>query len=161
MKDFSGFIAVIRELIALFEGLIPVEQEKLDAAIKNRVSFVEECMHKEQAFVLQLKGLEQRRETQQKQLDMENYSFRQILDQVPDETAVILKPLFDRLSTQIQLFQSINDSARDIIEVNLHVIRSALAKQAVEKENAGEETYSASGAKKDTHDGKHFTSRSV
>ena len=49
MKDFSGFIAVIQELIALFEDLIPVEQEKLDAAVKNRASFVEECMRKMEA----------------------------------------------------------------------------------------------------------------
>ena len=156
MKDFSGFIAVIQELIALFEDLIPVEQEKLDAAVKNRVSFVDECMHKEQAFVLQLKGLEQKREIQQKQLGMEGYTFRQILEHAPTETAAVLTPLFDRLSAQIRLFQSINSSARDIIEVNLHVIHSALAKEAM-----GRETYSASGAKKDTRNGKHFTSRSV
>lgn len=156
MKDFSDFIAVIQELIALFEGLIPVEQEKLDAAIKNRVSFVEECMHKEQAFILQLKGLEQRREAQQKLLGMEDHTFRQILEEVPEETAVVLTPLFNRLGAQIRQFQSINASAKDIMEVNLHVIHSALAKQAVEKE-----TYSASGEKKDTREGKHFTSRSV
>lgn len=156
MKDFSGFIAVIQELIALFGDLIPVEQEKLDAAIKNRVSFVEECMHKEQAFVLQLKGLEQKREAQQKLLGLEDYSFRQILEQIPAETAAVLTPLFDQLAAQIRLFQSINASAKDIIEVNLHVINSALAKKSV-----GKETYSASGAKKDTGGGKHFTSRSV
>lgn len=156
MKDFSGFIAVIQELIVLFESLIPVEQEKLDAAVKNRVSFVEECMHKEQAFVLQLKGLEQRRESQQKMLGLEDCTFRQILERVPEETAAVLTPLFDRLSAQIRLFQSINASVKDMIDVNLHVINSALARKAV-----GKETYSASGAKKDTHDGKHFTSRSV
>ena len=33
MKDFSGFIADLQELIALFEDLIPVEQEKLHAAV--------------------------------------------------------------------------------------------------------------------------------
>lgn len=156
MKDFSGFIAVIQELIALFEDLIPVEQEKLDAAVKNRVSFVEECMHKEQAFVLQLKGLEQKRESQQKMLGMEGCTFRQILEQVPEETAAVLTPLFDRLSAQIRLFQSINASVKDSIDVNLHVINSALAKKA-----AGQETYSASGVKKGAHDGKHFSSRSV
>lgn len=156
MRDFSGFIAVIQELIALFESLIPVEQEKLDAAIKNRVSFVEECMHKEQAFVLQLKGLEQKREAQQKLLGMDDYTFRQILEEVPAETASVLTPLFARLSDQIRLFQSINASAKDIMEVNLHVINSALAKKAMEKE-----THAAPGTKKDNRGGNHFTSRSV
>ena len=62
MNDFTDFKKIIEELIALFDHLIPIEQEKLDAAIKNRVTFVEDCMHKEQAAVLQLRGLEQKRE---------------------------------------------------------------------------------------------------
>ena len=56
MNDFTDFKKIIEELIALFDHLIPIEQEKLDAAIKNRVTFVEDCMHKEQAAVLQLRG---------------------------------------------------------------------------------------------------------
>ena len=65
MNDFTDFKKIIEELIALFDHLIPIEQEKLDAAIKNRVTFVEDCMHKEQAAVLQLRGLEQKREAEQ------------------------------------------------------------------------------------------------
>ena len=113
-------------------------------------------MHKEQAFILQLRGLEQKREAQQKLLGMEDYTFRQILEEVPAETASVLTPLFARLSDQIRLFQSINASAKDIMEVNLHVINSALAKKAMEKE-----THAAPGTKKDNRGGNHFTSRSV
>ncbi|MCI8639975.1 MAG: flagellar protein FlgN [Coprococcus sp.] len=156
MEEFTGFIEVIRELIALFENMIPVEQEKLDAAIKNRVSFVEECMHKEQAFILQLKGLEQKREAAQRRLNMENNTFRQILEKAPEDVATVLRPLFDQLSSQVQMFRSISDNARDIIEVNLHAIQSAIV-----SDSAAKTTYSATGKKKDDPDGKHFTSRSV
>ena len=79
MNDFTAFSKIIEEFIALFDHLIPIEQEKLDAAVKNRITFVEDCMHKEQAAVLQLRGLEQKREAQQKLLGMEGYTFRQIL----------------------------------------------------------------------------------
>lgn len=156
MKDFSVFIQLIEEFIAFFDELIPVEQEKLDAAIKNRVSFVEECMHKEQAAILRLRGLEQKRENEQKQLDMEGYSFRQILEHVPEDTAAILSPLFDRLSEQVRVLQSLSEDAKSSIEVNLHMIQSALA-----ADSSGRETYSASGTKKEAENKKHFTSRSV
>ena len=43
MNDFTAFTTIIEELIALFDHLIPIEQEKLDAAVKNRVTFVEDC----------------------------------------------------------------------------------------------------------------------
>lgn len=49
-----------------------------------------------------------------------------------------------------------SDSAKDIIEVNLHVIQSALA-----SEGPGKDTYSASGRKEDNNNKNHFTSRSV
>lgn len=156
MNDFTAFTKIIEELISLFDHLIPIEQEKLDAAVKNRVTFVEDCMHKEQAAVLQLRGLEQKREAEQKRLGMEGYTFRQILEHTPDDTSAVLSPLFDRLGERVRTFQSINNSARDIIEVNLHVILSALA-----AESPGKATYSSTGQKDDNKKKNRFTSRSI
>lgn len=156
MNDFTAFTKIIEELITLFDHLIPIEQEKLDAAVKNRVSFVEDCMHKEQAAVLQLRGLEQKRESEQKRLGLEGYTFRQILECAPEDAAAALNPLFDRLAEQVRTFQSVSASARDIIEVNLHVIQRALAAEA-----PGKATYSAAGQKKDDNKRNHFTSRSI
>lgn len=156
MDEFSNFIKIIEEFIDFFDNLIPIEQEKLDAAVKNRVSFVEECMHKEQAAVLRLRGLEQKREKEQESLGMKDYTFRQILEHVPEDVFAALKPLFDRMSEQVSQFQSISSSAKDMIEVNLHVIQSSLAEKA-----PGRETYSASGKKNDNENSNHFTSRSV
>lgn len=67
MNDFTDFITTIRDFIQLFDSLNRIEQEKLDAALKNRVSFVEDCMKKEQAAILRMRGLEQKREEAQKQ----------------------------------------------------------------------------------------------
>lgn len=156
MDEFSNFVKLIEEFIDFFEELIPVEQNKLDAAVNNRVSFVEECMHKEQAAVLRLRGLDQKREKEQERLGMAGCTFRQILEKVPEETAAVLKPLFDRLSEQVRMLQSITDNSKDIIEVNLHTIQSALASNT-----PGRDTYSASGRKNDNNNNNHFTSRSV
>jgi hypothetical protein len=156
MGEFSNFIKIIEEFIDFFDNLIPIEQEKLEAAIKNRVSFVEECMHKEQAAVLRLRGLEQKREKEQEKLGMKDYTFRQILEKVPEDVSSVLKPLFDKMSEQVTQFQSISDNAKDMIEVNLHVIQSSLSEKA-----PGKETYSSSGKKNDNENPNHFTSRSV
>lgn len=156
MSDFSNFVNIIKEFIEFFDELIAIEQEKLDAATKNQVSFVEECMHKEQAAILRLRGLEQKREKEQEQLGMSGYTFRQILEHTSEEDINILNPLFHQLSDQVRMMQSLSDNAKDIIEVNLHMIQSSLARKA-----PGGETYSASGVKKENGNQKHFTSRSV
>ena len=155
MKDFSVFIEIIQDFIRLFDALNSVEQEKLDAAIKNRISFVEDCMKKEQAAVLRLRGLEQKREAAQKELGMEGLQFRQILEKAPDDVAVVLRPLFSRLSEQVRTFQSLSSNAKDIIEVNLHVIQSSLS-----SESGNKGTYSETGRRTDNTK-THFTSRSV
>lgn len=155
MHDFSGFIKIIEDYIELFDELIEVEQTKLDAASKNRISFVEDCLHKEQAAVLRMRGLEQKREDEQKTLEMEGYTFSQILENVPEDTGAILQPLFHRLSDQVRSFQAVSSNAKDMIEVNLHTIQSVLA-------SADKGTYSAEGKKvDDSSNGHHFTSRTV
>lgn len=153
MNEYSAFIDIIKEFIRLFESLISIEQKKLDAAVKNRVSFVEDCMNKEQAAVLHLRGLEQKREQAQKQLGMENLTFRQILEKVPSDVEIILRPMFEQLSTQIRTFQALSESAKESIEVNLHMIHLA-------SNQADKGTYSQTGNPHNNNN-KHFTSRSV
>lgn len=153
MNEFSDFIKIIKDFIELFEALISIEEKKLDAATKNRVSFVEDCMNKEQAAILRLRGLEKKREQAQLQLGMKDLTFRQILEKVPSDIESVLRPLFDQLSAQIRTFQSVSDSAKESIELNLHMIQSAL-----EAQNSG--TYSQNGNQPKDNT-RHFTSRSV
>lgn len=154
MEKYTEFCSLIEEFLELFDELTAVEQKKLDAAVKNQVTFVEECMKKEQAFVLQLRGLEQRRESQQEALGMKALTFREILEKVPSEVQEKLQPLFQELSKKVRDFQSINENAKDAITINLHKIQGAM-KSTPEKN----QFYSASGQKSPEEN--HFTNRSV
>ena len=139
MDHYTEFISLIHDFIDLFRSLTTVEQQKLDAAVANDLSILEDCMKKEQAFVLRLRGLEQQRDTLQRKLKMKDLKFREILS---------------RVSEKVRIFQSINASAQDAISVNLHKIQSVL--------NSGQPdagVYSASGTNKP--DETHFTNRFV
>lgn len=154
MEKYTEFRSLIKEFLELFDALTSVEQKKLDAAVKNQVTFVEECMKKEQAFVLQLRGLEQRRESQQEALGMKDLTFREMLEKVPSEVQEELQPLFQELSKKVRDFQSINENAKDAITINLHKIQGAM--QSAPEKN---QFYSASGQKSSEEN--HFTNRSV
>lgn len=156
MSDFSAFADLMNEFIEFFDTLIPIEQDKLDATVKNRVALVEDYMHKEQAAVMRLRGLEQKREAEQKRLGLEGCTFRQILEKIPDTDTAILKPLFDKLDHQIHTMQSLSGSIKDAIEVNLRVIELKAAGNA-----PGKATYSATGQKAENENTRHFSSRSV
>lgn len=123
----NEFTAVIEELIRLFKDLSQVEEKKLEAAKKNRITHVEDCMNQEQAAILRLRGLEKRLEASQEELGCGKCTFRQILDKASGtEDYSRLKMLFDTLSHQVRQFKSISDSARTMIDINLHVLNKTL-----------------------------------
>lgn len=122
----NDFISVIEDFILLFKDLIQIEETKLEAASKNRVTYVEDCMNKEQAAILRLRGLEKKRDTVQEKLGFKGYTFQQILSETTGEDQDRLRKLFDTLSRQVRQFQDTNESARSMIEINLHMINKAI-----------------------------------
>ena len=122
----NEFTAVVEDLVELFEELIEIEQIKIEAVKKNMVSYVEDCMNREQAAVLKLRGLEKKRETCQKNMGFEGYTFKQILEATTGEEHSRLRQLFDTLSHHVSLFQDTNESARAMLEISLHNINKAI-----------------------------------
>jgi hypothetical protein len=129
------FIAVIKDLIHLFQDLIQIEQDKLVAAQKNRISFIEDSMNKEQAAILKLRGLDKKREHCQEQLGYKGCTFREILSKVSGDEYIQLNELFEDLSEHVKLFQDINESAQSLIEIKLHKIDKAIIQSRDKKAN--------------------------
>ncbi|HCO28934.1 MAG TPA: flagellar protein FlgN [Lachnospiraceae bacterium] len=140
MDQFSNFIKLLNDYIALFDALIEIEQEKLMAAKKNRVTFVEEAMKKEQVFILKLRGFDKKREQLQQELGFSSLSFQQILEQSSGKEREQLLLLFPRFKERMLLLQEVSENAKKMIEINLHTIEKALAHQKVpskEKKQTG------------------------
>lgn len=122
----NEFTTVVEDLVELFKELTQIEQVKIEAVKKNMVSYVEDCMNKEQAAVLKLRGLDKKREACQKDMGFEGYTFQQILDTTTGEEHSRLRQLFDTLSYHVSLFQDTNESARAMLEISLHNINKAI-----------------------------------
>lgn len=122
----NEFETVIRDLIAFFDENQQLEELKLKAAEENRPTAIEDCMTKEQAVILRLRGLDKKREEIQKKLGWEGKSFRQILELLPEEERAKYRGLFEDLSARVKLFQSANESALEIISLNLRQIQNTI-----------------------------------
>ena len=59
MRELSE---LMKEYIKLFEQFQKLENEKLKAVEENNLVVLEQCINKEQAFSLALRGIEQKRE---------------------------------------------------------------------------------------------------
>lgn len=133
------FEQVINQMIALFEEYLPLEQEKLKAVQESNVAALEDCMTREQAVVLKLRGMDQKREAAQRQNGWEGKTFREITELVPDEKKELYRQLFEKLSNAMTLFRSANESAMDTMTIHLREINKAIK----EKDKTG--TYSQEG----------------
>lgn len=120
------FQEVIRQMIALFDEYLPLEEKKLKAVTENDLVTLENCMTQEQAVVLKLRGLEKKREDAQQANGWGGKRFREILELVPEEQKAEYQQLFEELERSIGLFQSANSSAMDTMNINLRQIGKAI-----------------------------------
>lgn len=155
MYDLAEFAEVIHRYIDVFDRLIPLEQGKLDVVKQKRVSMLEEIGKKEQAEALAIRGLEQRREKAQEKLGFQGMTFQEILNRLPPEQQPEMRVLFDELGGRVRTFQSLADSSKSAIEVNLHTVNRMIAEQKQGKP----QTYSGDGSVKEREI--HFTDRRI
>ena len=98
--------------------------------------------------ILQLKGLDQRREALQQKNEWAGMSFRQLAENLDEEQKADIQPVFDELDRNLQSFREINGDVNEVIKTNLHMVENMLDKTG---------PYSEQGKEKETE--KHYTSR--
>lgn len=154
MHDLSSFQELIRQLIGLFDRMIPLEQSKLEVVSRNQVTRLEDIIKKEQAEIMSLRGLDQKRERLQEELGWKDLSFQEILGRLSEEQRPDMKQLFDELAARVTAFRSVTESSRTIMEVNLHAINQMAARQG-----GGTKTYKEDGSVEAGP--AHFTDRRI
>ncbi len=122
----NEFKEVLRQLADIIHQITGIEQVKLTAAVSNHVATIEDCMTKEQALILRLRGLEQERERAQEKAGFGGMRFQEILDKVSHEEKEELLPLFGALEWEIQMFREVNEDTNRAMKVSLHMIERAI-----------------------------------
>ncbi len=132
------FKKVLEELTAVFVELASIAQVKLESVTSGRVATLEECMSKEQAISMKLRGLDLRREATQQELGFQDMSFSKILEKLSEEERMDIVPIFDGLSRSIQLYREINEDVVELIKLKRRMIDKSLNKQGFIYESDGE-----------------------
>lgn len=126
---FDDFVAVIEETIGLIGDIAQVESDKAEAASLKQHHLMDGYIQEEQAQILKLRGLEQRRIRLAKELGWDSLTFRQILSRVSLRQSSRLQPLFEELEEQLKWLQDSRSAAERMIKVRLHEMDIVLARQ--------------------------------
>lgn len=135
---FDSFTSVLEETIRLIGDIAQVETDKAEAASLRQHHLLDEYIQTEQAQILKLRGLEQKRTRLAKELGWDSLTFSQLLAKAPLRQSGQLRPLFEDLKQQLMWLQDSRGAAEQIIKVRLHELDMALAGQAASSyDNSG------------------------
>lgn len=131
MNNYIEIKKIIDEYIKLMDKLISFEQEKLEAIKSKNVDQLDTLLKGEQAYLLQLRGLDQKREATQKQLGIEGLTYREIIgriDRTEDSLRNDFKSSYELLSIKTKQFKEIINTIKTYIDIRLHTIDAFMEK---------------------------------
>lgn len=145
MSDYEELLKLLEKHIPLFEELADVQQTKLEAAKDKDTKGLEECMKKEQAATLALRGYDKKRVGLQKKLSLENVTFKDLVTRVPEEFRDSYRETFRQLSDAYHRYQTTADCAKEMIEVNIYKISQLIEEVRKNANLPNSDIYAADG----------------
>lgn len=124
LDEFAGVLSQLTEVV---HALAELEEQKADAAANSQHHLINEFLNPEQALVLKLRGLEQKRIKLAGTLGWQGLTFRQILEQADDGQSLVLNPLFMDLNTQVKRLTKARDASEKVIRLRLRELETAVA----------------------------------
>ncbi len=121
MHSLHDLNDILNALIDFMNNLSILEQSKLDAVLDKNIERLDECMRKQQAQILRLRGLDQKREKIQRELGFQNMTLRQIIYTV-NNNSILPMEQFIALDRATKTFYDLNDTTKKAIELNLHLM---------------------------------------
>lgn len=127
MEQFTKFRSIMLETLQLLDSIIAIENRKLDAiAVKDTVK-LEALMNEEQAFLLQFRGFDKKREEWQQTMGCESLTFREILEGLPPEQQAQISPIYQEMSEKVKEIKEVTACVKKYLEINLHSLNSLIA----------------------------------
>lgn len=127
--DLTSLHKVLTDLNKFMSELSALEQEKLNAVLKKDLNYLDECMRKQQAQVLRLRGLDITREKVSKELGLSGKKLEELLEEFPEDKRLQSEGVL--LQEAKKNFHKINLATKRAIEVNLYAIKKQAEGQAV------------------------------
>jgi len=145
LDKLTGLFSLLKSVIALFDKLLATESDKLNAIAANDVDKLDEYMRVEQAFTMELRSLDAKREKLQAELGFEGYSLSEIVDAVPRGESDILCGLMEVLRQRTEELTAAVNCTKNLIELHLNSLDLVL--ESMGSQVTRETSYESTGEK--------------
>lgn len=127
MNQLLEFQGIMNETLVLLDTIIEIENRKLDAIAVNDTARLESLMNEEQAFLLQFRGYDKKREDWQKRMGCETATFKEILESLSPEERIQIEPLYQQMNEKVKEVKSVTTCAKKYIELHLHSLNALIS----------------------------------
>jgi hypothetical protein len=127
MEHYTEYLQLLRQLTKELEELSELAQQKSSAVRQDDLNALNEVIRQEQARSLSLRSIEQKRQKTLEAMDMTDVPLGRLASRYPEDMRLEVKQTTEKLIRQYRLYQGVSDSARDLLEVNLHEVENVLA----------------------------------
>lgn len=134
---FEEFCCSIQLITGVIRELGEIEEQKAAAAAESRHGLMDNFLKQEQVLLLKLRGLEKNRLRLSENLGWKDLTFRQILEQVPDQQRETLLPYFSELDKKTKQLLESKDNAQRMITFRLAEFEHLLAGQEMSYDEKG------------------------
>ncbi|MGP1570472.1 MAG: flagellar protein FlgN [Eubacteriales bacterium] len=128
MAVFEEVKNQMQEYSQTFDVLLEFEQRKFEAVKEKDLDVIDEYLKEEQAYLLQLRGFDQKREALLKANGYSGYTFRQIINEADGEEKADLENLYTEIEQKIDRFKKLMKTIDSYIDLQLFSVESAIEK---------------------------------
>lgn len=133
MEDlYRSYLKLLRDLSGTLDKLTPLARQKAEAVRADDLLALDEVLKQEQAFTLNLRGLELRRTKLLAQLGLDKVRLNDLPGHYPPELQGEARKTVEQLRQSYEIYRGYSDMARSTLELNLHQIDQALLKAGVD-----------------------------
>ena len=137
-EQFRAYFGVLRELGGVLDRLTPLALQKAETVRANDLLALDEVLKQEQAFSLNLRGLELKRQKLAPQLGLDGVPLSDLPKRCPPQLADEARKTAAALRKSYEIYRSYADMARNTLELNLHQIDKFLENAGVDPKLAAQ-----------------------
>lgn len=130
-EQYTQYVQILGELEQALTKLTALQPEKIAAVRAHDLDQLNDCMKREQAAALALRGLEQKRSKLAAALGVSEVPIRQLPRHCPDGCRRDMTQAVERLLRQGEELRSAQSAARTVVEGDLRRVNGELERRGV------------------------------
>lgn len=146
MSDYKSLLDLLQKYVDLFESLTENQDKKIQAIKGYNNEALNECMKKEQADTLLLRGFDKKRLLLQDKLSLNAMSFREMLPKIPEEFQPDFVQMLRKLSGSYDAYRVSADCAKQLIELNIYRLSGVIEELKKKTNTSSADVYTAEGS---------------